>query len=79
MFTRTLLTISFSLFYPFLPAAGRLFCILPGFGIVPGNVLAFENVSMEFPAPLLPELLPENVSRFSSSFYYNINKHQEKV
>jgi hypothetical protein len=58
-------------FSPFLScictAQGRLFCILPGFGIVPGNVSAFENVSMEFPVPLLPELLPEK--RFAAQFY----------
>jgi len=40
---------------------------LPGFGIVPGNVSASENVSAEFPVPLLPELLPEK--RFAAQFY----------
>jgi len=58
-------------FSPFLScictAQGRLFCFLPGFGTVPGNVLVFENVSMEFPAPLLPELLPEK--SFAAQFY----------
>ena len=68
MLTLTLFTMVFS---PFLScictAQGRLFCILPGFGTVPGNVSAFENVSMEFPAPLLPELLPEK--SFAAQFY----------
>jgi hypothetical protein len=58
-------------FSPFLSciytAQGRLFCILPEFGIVPGNVSASENVSAEFPVPLLPELLPEK--RFAAQFY----------
>ena len=50
----------------FFPSPG-LFCILPEFGTVPGNVSAFENVSAEFPVPLLPELLPEK--RFAAQFY----------
>jgi len=58
-------------FSPFLSyictAQGRLFCILPEFGTVPGNVSAFKNVSAEFPVPLLPELLPEK--RFAVQFY----------
>ena len=69
MLTLTLFTMVFS---PFLScictAQGRLFCILPGFGTVPGNVSVFGNVSMEFPAPLLPELLPEK--RFAVQFYF---------
>ena len=80
MLTLTLFTMVFS---PFLScictAQGRLFCILPGFGTVPGNVSRSKTFRWSFLCHYYRNYSPKSVSLLSSIFYYNINTPQEKV